>query len=95
MDKYINLDKAMKQIRDAYQAGSLYTPDDVYQLLRDIRFLDGFHMVTCENCKYYKHGYSNSGNPLWFECVKDVIDLPAPDDYCSLGVFRDDGNASN
>ena len=53
MDKYINLDKAMKQIKDAYQAGSLYTPEDVYQLLRDERYLNGFKLVHCEDCKFY------------------------------------------
>ena len=91
-DKYINLDKAMEEIRNQNDKGLLFTPDDVYQLLRQIRFQDGFHLVHCEDCKYYSATDWIEARALGetCDCALDVIVLPNPDDYCSLGVFRNE-----
>jgi len=94
-DKYINLDKAMEEIRN--QKDLLFTPDDVYQLLRQLRFQNGFYLVHCEDCKFYTttNWMEARSKEQICDCKNNVIEFPDPDDYCSLGVFRDDGNASN
>ena len=94
-DKYINLDKAMEEIRN--QKDLLFTPDDVYQLLRQLRFQDGFNIVHCEDCMYYSstNWILDKTKENVCDCKNNVIEYPYPSDYCSLGRFRDDGNASN
>ena len=89
-DRYINLDKVMKEIRE--QKDFLFTPDDVYDLLRHQRFLNGFKLVHCEDCKFYtaNNWIEARANNEPCECINHVIDSPLPNDYCSLGVFRNE-----
>lgn len=94
-EKYVNIDKLIALIQE--QKDFLFTPEDMYQLLRDERYLHGFNLVHCEDCKFYSatNWIDAKLHEQMCDCKINVIEFPNPDDYCSLGVFRNDENGNN
>ena len=92
MSDYISRDVAIIEFMDN-DLDHIQAPNgkEVVQILSDISAADVVPVVRCRDCEHVRKWRSKESAKKFgqvYECVKNIIPCPNPNDYCSYSKRR-------